>query len=201
MDALKYQELDKLTSELDCESLTDVPLCKHTVFKIGGPAARLITVFSDTALSGILRGLTRLELPYFVLGKGSNLLVGDEGYPGVALKLEFTSGGLMQDGVTLYAGAGMSLRAACVIARDEGLTGLEFAWGIPGSVGGAVYMNAGAYGGEMSSSGSGTWTPRAGFWTAPARSWALATEGAPSWTEEKLLPVRSSSCPTAIKMR
>lgn len=149
MDALKYQELDKLTSELDCESLTDVPLCKHTVFKIGGPAARLITVFSDTALSGILRGLTRLELPYFVLGKGSNLLVGDEGYPGVALKLEFTSGGLMQDGVTLYAGAGMSLRAACVIARDEGLTGLVFAWGIPGSVGGAVYMNAGAYGGEM----------------------------------------------------
>ena len=149
MDALKYEELDRLVSELDCESLRDEPLSKHTNFKIGGPAARLITVFNDRALSGILRGLAHIELPYFVLGRGSNLLVGDKGYPGVALKLEFTYGGIMQDGVTLYAGAGISLNGACAYAKEESLTGLEFAWQIPGSVGGAVYMNAGAYGGEM----------------------------------------------------
>ncbi len=149
MDALKYEELDRLVSELDCESLRDEPLSKHTNFKIGGPAARLITVFNDRALSGILRGLAHIELPYFVLGRGSNLLVGDKGYPGVALKLEFTYGGIMQDGVTLYAGAGMSLNGACAYAKEESLTGLEFAWQIPGSVGGALYMNAGAYGGEM----------------------------------------------------
>lgn len=157
MDDLKYQELDRLAATLDCESRANEPLSKYTKFKIGGPASRLITVFCDEALSGILRTLSRLELPYFVLGKGSNLLVGDKGYHGVALMLEFNPGGIMQDGVTLYAGAGMSLNGACVIARDECLTGLEFAWQIPGSVGGAVYMNAGAYGGEMKDVISRVW--------------------------------------------
>lgn len=151
-----YRELDRLTAELGsgelcCESLRDEPLCRHTTFKIGGPADRFITVESEEQLSRILRELARLELPYFVLGRGSNLLVGDKGYPGVALKLEnfFASAGVMEDGESVSAGAGISLAGLCVFARDEGLTGLEFAWGIPGSVGGAVYMNAGAYGGEM----------------------------------------------------
>ena len=146
-----YQELDRLAAELDCVCLADEPLAPRTTFKIGGPADRLITVESYEQLSGILRALARLELPYFVLGKGSNLLVGDRGYPGVVLALEgiFTSGGLSRDGTVFSCGAGMSLAAACILARDEGLSGLEFAWGIPGSVGGAVYMNAGAYGGEI----------------------------------------------------
>lgn len=151
-----YRELDRLTAELGsgelcCESLQDEPLCRHTTFQIGGPADRLITVESEEQLSRILRELKRLELPYFVLGRGSDLLVGDKGYPGVALKLDnfFASAGLMEDGESVSAGAGISLGGLCVFARDEGLTGLEFAWGIPGSVGGAVYMNAGAYGGEM----------------------------------------------------
>ena len=159
-----YRELDRLTAELGsgelcCESLQDEPLCRHTTFKIGGSVDRLITVESEEQLSRILRELKRLELPYFVLGKGSDLLVGDKGYPGVALKLEnfFASAGLMEDGESVSAGAGISLGGLCVFARDEGLAGLEFAWGIPGSVGGAVYMNAGAYGGEMKDVISRVW--------------------------------------------
>ena len=154
MDDLKYQELDRLAIELDCEVLRDEPLSKHTSFKIGGPVRRLITIYNYEPLSGILRELSRLELPYFVLGKGSNLLAGAGGYPGVALVLEgvFNSAAAISienEGMTIRSGAGVSLAATCVFARDEGLTGLEFAWQIPGSVGGAVYMNAGAYGGEL----------------------------------------------------
>lgn len=154
MDDLKYQELDRLTAELDCELVRDEPLSKYTKFKIGGPARRLITIYNYEPLSGIVRGLSRLGLPYLVLGKGSNLLIGDKGYPGVAIMLEgvfnsAASNRVEKGGRIISSGAGVSIAAACVLAQNEGLTGLEFAWGIPGSVGGAVYMNAGAYGGEM----------------------------------------------------
>ncbi len=154
MDDLKYQELDRLTAELDCELVRDEPLSKYTKFKIGGPARRLITIYNYEPLSGIVRGLSRLELPYLVLGRGSNLLIGDKGYPGVAIMLEgvfnsAASNRVEKGGRIISSGAGVSIAAACVLAQNEGLTGLEFAWGIPGSVGGAVYMNAGAYGGEM----------------------------------------------------
>ncbi len=113
MDDLKYQELDRLAVELDCEVLRDEPLSKHTNFKIGGPARRLITIYNYEPLSGILRELSRLELPYFVLGKGSNLLVGDDGYPGVALMLEgvFNSAAAISienEGMTIRSGAGVS---------------------------------------------------------------------------------------------
>lgn len=154
MEDLKYNELDRFLAELDCEVVQDEPLSKHTNFMIGGPARRFVTVYNYEPLSGVIRELSRLELPYLVLGRGSNLLIGDKGYPGVAIMLEgvfnsAASNRVENGGSTISSGAGVSLAAACVFARDEGLTGLEFAWGIPGSVGGAVYMNAGAYGGEM----------------------------------------------------
>lgn len=147
----EYSTLDTAARKLGCQLLRDEPLAPRTTFKIGGPARRLITVEDEEQLSGILGTLSQLELPWFVLGRGSNLLVGDRGYQGVVLVLEgiFESAGLMDDGVTLKAGVGMSLASACIFARENGLTGLEFAWGIPGSVGGAIYMNAGAYGGEI----------------------------------------------------
>lgn len=151
-NALKYEELDKLTAELGCESLTGVPLAQYTTFRIGGPADRLVTVETMGQLAEVRKTLTRLELPNFVLGRGSNLLVGDRGYSGVAIVLGggiFQGISVMKDGVTFHAGAGNSLAAACVSAYECGLTGLEFARGIPGTLGGAVYMNAGAYGGEM----------------------------------------------------
>ncbi len=154
MDALKFKELDRFLTELDCEVVHDEPLSKHTNFMIGGPARRFVTVYNYEPLSGVIRELSRLELPYLVLGRGSNLLIGDKGFPGVAVMLEgvynsAASNRLENGDSIISSGAGVSLNAACAYAKDEGLTGLEFAWGIPGSVGGAVYMNAGAYGGEM----------------------------------------------------
>lgn len=148
---INYAQLDREAAALGCAVLCQEPLAPRTTFKIGGPADRIITVENTVQLSGLLRLLHGAGIPKLVLGRGSNLLVGDRGFRGVALCLEgeFKSVALLADGVTLRAGAGASLASACAGARGNGLTGLEFAWGIPGSVGGAVYMNAGAYGGEM----------------------------------------------------
>lgn len=149
--SLDYSALDQAAARLGCRVLRDEPLAPRTTFKIGGPAGRLVIAEDGEQLSGILKTLAQLELPWFVLGRGSNLLVGDRGYPGAVIVLEgeFESVKLMEGGAVLRAGAGMSLASVCLFARDNGLTGLEFAWGIPGSIGGAVYMNAGAYGGEI----------------------------------------------------
>lgn len=148
---IDYTQLDREAAALGCAVLCQEPLGPRTTFKIGGPADRLIAVENTAQLSGLLRFLHEVGIPRLVLGRGSNLLVGDRGFRGAALCLEgeFKSVALLADGVTLRAGAGASLASACAAARDNSLAGLEFAWGIPGSVGGAVYMNAGAYGGEM----------------------------------------------------
>lgn len=125
-------------------------MSKHTSFKIGGNAQALIEVTNNEGLIDILSRCKEAKVPYFILGKGSNLLVSDNGIEGVVIKL----GGVftqikMLDPETIYCGAGVSLAKLCTFACEQGLSGLEFAWGIPGSVGGAAYMNAGAYGGEM----------------------------------------------------
>lgn len=151
MPSTDYSRLDRQAAALGCPVVENAPLAPRTTFKIGGPADRLITVESEEQLAALLALLAEERLPWMVLGRGSNLLVGDRGYRGAALALEgaFQSATLMKDGATVKLGAGMSLAAACVFARDNGLSGLEFAWGIPGTVGGALYMNAGAYGGEV----------------------------------------------------
>ena len=149
--SLDYSPLDRQAAALGCEIARYKPLAPHTTFKIGGPADRLVTVGSEEQLSGILSVLGEWGLPMLILGRGSDLLVRDKGFRGAVIRLggAFESASLLEDGVTLRAGAGMSLAAACMFLRDMGLCGMEFAWGIPGSIGGAVYMNAGAYGGEM----------------------------------------------------
>lgn len=125
-------------------------MSKYTTFKIGGNAQALIKVTSNEGLTDILRKCTEEEIPVFVLGKGSNLLVSDNGIEGVVIKLEGIFNHIkMIDDETIYCGAGVSLAKLCSYACEHSLSGLEFAWGIPGSVGGALYMNAGAYGGEM----------------------------------------------------
>ncbi len=123
---------------------------KHTTFKIGGNAQALIKVTSNEGLIDILKKCKECQIPVFILGKGSNLLVSDNGIDGVVIKLDgvFTKIKMI-DEETIYCGAGVSLAKLCSYACEHGLSGLEFAWGIPGSVGGALYMNAGAYGGEM----------------------------------------------------
>lgn len=146
-----FLPLDQAALALGCSVAADEPLAPHTTFRIGGPACRLITVKTSAQLSGILAAAEAADIPWFVLGKGSNVLVGDRGFPGLVICLDgdFKKVILLSDGKTFQAGAAASLASLCAAAREQGLTGIEFAWGIPASVGGALYMNAGAYGGEM----------------------------------------------------
>lgn len=129
--------------------LLNEPMSRHTTFRAGGEAACLIKVQNAEQLSKLLRFLNQSEREYFVLGNGSNLLVGDKGYEGVIMQLAGEFGTVSTNGTLLKAGAGVPLSKAARAAAEAGLSGLEFASGIPGSVGGAVVMNAGAYGGEM----------------------------------------------------
>ena len=125
-------------------------MSKYTTFKIGGNAQAIIKVTNNEGLIDILAKCKECEIPVFILGKGSNLLVSDNGIDGVVIKLDGKFNDIKQiDAETIYCGAGVSLAKLCSFACDCGLSGLEFAWGIPGSVGGAIYMNAGAYGGEI----------------------------------------------------
>ena len=145
-----FAPLDQAAGRLGIRCLREEPMAPRTTFKVGGPADRLLFLETEGQLCGALEALEKAGLPWMVLGNGSNLLVSDLGIRGAVLCLsgDFKKIALLPDGHTLHAGAGASLATACAFARDQGLSGLEFAWGIPGSVGGAAYMNAGAYGGE-----------------------------------------------------
>ncbi len=121
----------------------------HTSFKIGGKADYFVNVRSIEELKKVINKAKILGIPFFILGKGSNLLVSDKGIEGVVICLTSLNDITVCDDV-IVAQAGASLAQVCVKACENNLTGLEFAYGIPGTVGGGLYMNAGAYGGEMS---------------------------------------------------
>ena len=125
------------------------PMKNHTTFKIGGPAQYYVTPESVTQIQEVVSLCRDKNIPLHVIGNGSNILVGDDGVDGVVLALFNTFSDYEIKDNVITAQAGMSLIKLAVIALREGLTGLEFASGIPGSVGGAVYMNAGAYDGQM----------------------------------------------------
>ncbi len=125
------------------------PLAAHTTFKIGGPAAVFVQPAQEDQLCSTIALCRELSVPYYVLGNGSNTLFGDKGWNGAVICLAGLRGEVHQEGDNLWAPAGMPLNMLCMAALRASLTGLEFAYGIPGTVGGAVYMNAGAYGGEM----------------------------------------------------
>lgn len=146
----KTEIIFNLAEILGCDARKDEPMNKHTTFKIGGNADAYIKVNSLSKLSAILKECRQSEVDYMILGNGSNLLVSDEGIKGAVIRLDgdFRQITLIDD-TTIYCGAGASLAYLCKFALKCGLTGLEFAWGIPGTVGGAVFMNAGAYDGEM----------------------------------------------------
>lgn len=130
--------------------LWDEPMKNHTSFKIGGPAAALCVPKDRRQLRELVGFVQREGVDSWYIGNGSNLLVSDAGLNGIAILLDSSFDGEIElDGTVLLAPAGKKLSAVCAAACAAGLTGLEFAYGIPGSVGGAVYMNAGAYGGEM----------------------------------------------------
>ena len=140
------QNLEKYSIPYVC----DEPLAKHTSFRIGGPAKVLCTPADGRQLIRALGLCDQLGVRRYLLGKGSNVLFSDAGFDGAVICTAAFSGAprLGDDGI-VEADAGLGLNQLCRAAQAWGLTGLEFAYGIPGSVGGAVYMNAGAYGGEI----------------------------------------------------
>lgn len=147
---MNTQRLFETARACGCEILMNEPLCAHTTFKIGGSCIALIEVNSAQSLRKLLDAARADGVRIFVLGKGSNVLFADEGFDGVVLHIAGEMGEVRMLGETsIYAQAGCSLVKLCRFALENSLTGLEFAYGIPGTVGGAVFMNAGAYGGEM----------------------------------------------------
>ena len=129
--------------------LTEEPMSRHTTFRIGGEAACFIRISSEEQLRKLIPYFENVGVEYFVLGKGSNLLVGDKGYPGVILQISDACQQIEAEENRLQVQAGAALSKVAFFAMERGLEGLEFAAGIPGTVGGGVVMNAGAYGGEM----------------------------------------------------
>ena len=124
------------------------PMKKHTTFRVGGPADVLVQP-DETALAAIRALCRQYHVSYSFIGNGSNLLVGDKGIRGVVIEMTDPMGNIEVDGTKITAQAGAMLSKIANTAASNGLGGMEFAAGIPGSVGGAVVMNAGAYGGEM----------------------------------------------------
>lgn len=145
----RIEALKQILDTAGCRYRCEEPLRLHTSFRIGGPAELFITPSSPLQASAALDGCRRLGVPFFVMGNGSNLLAPDEGVRGAVVAFGAAMSGIVRRGNTLIAEAGATLSQLCRFAQQEGLSGLEFAWGIPGSVGGAVRMNAGAYGGEI----------------------------------------------------
>ena len=125
------------------------PLAAHCTFKIGGPAQLFVQPQTEQQLCSAAALCKEQAVRYYLLGNGSNILFADEGFAGVVIDIAALGSDIAVEGNMLTAGAGVRLAALCRAALEHGLSGLEFAYGIPGTVGGAVYMNAGAYGGEM----------------------------------------------------
>lgn len=128
---------------------TEEAMSQHTTFKIGGPADYFLMPDKGEDVGRVIKICKEKEIPYFILGNGSNLLVGDGGYRGAVIQIYRNMSSVTVEGNEITAQAGALLSAVAATAKNASLTGFEFAGGIPGTIGGAVVMNAGAYGGEM----------------------------------------------------
>ncbi|NMO94775.1 UDP-N-acetylmuramate dehydrogenase [Paenibacillus lemnae] len=145
------QQLKTLLEPLNIGALHwNEPLAKYTTWKIGGPADVLVVPENKEQLAELLSTLHKAQIPWIQLGRGSNMLISDKGIRGVVIKLGEGFDEASFNGEVAFAGGSMSFVKLSVLAGKEALTGLEFAGGIPGSVGGAVYMNAGAHGSDVS---------------------------------------------------
>lgn len=147
MNNTLVSELSNITDKQNI--LLDEPMSCHTTFRVGGKADCFVIPQNFTEAAEIVRLLLRSNIPYYILGNGSNLLVSDEGYRGVIINIAKGLDDINVNGCQIEAGAGAMLSKVSSVAISNGLKGLVFASGIPGSVGGAIVMNAGAYGGEM----------------------------------------------------
>lgn len=141
---------EKLCHLLGAEQvLKDEPMSRHTTFRIGGPADYFAVPRSAEEIKDTIAICRQEGTPYYILGNGSNLLVGDKGYRGVVIQVYKNLNQIRTEGELIYAQAGALLSKIAAEALEHSLKGFEFASGIPGTLGGAVMMNAGAYGGEM----------------------------------------------------
>ncbi len=144
-------EVLAFADKLGCCCILDEPLKKHTTFKIGGDCTAMVLANSEQSIASMLRFCTENDIKTLVIGNGSNLLVSDKGFDGVVIVVGKDYQGIkLLDDTTIEVLAGTTLSQLCMFALQNELTGLEFAYGIPGTVGGAVFMNAGAYDGDIS---------------------------------------------------
>ncbi len=147
---MNTREITNHLTAVGCRVSEHEPLSAHTSFKIGGAADWLVTVSNCEQASAVLQLCHHEQIPLFFLGNGSNLLVSDNGVAGIVLRVDGGKDTLAVNGTQITAGAGVPLTRLCRFACEHGLSGVEFAYGIPGTVGGGTYMNAGAYGGQLS---------------------------------------------------
>lgn len=146
---LNINELSQLCDTLGCRIIPECTLSEYITFRFGGPCRALIGVNSADSAAKLLRYLKEGEIRYGVLGRGSNVIVPDDGFDGVILLFGSDFAKIETDGTTMRCDAGALLASACVHAQQASLSGLENLFGIPGTIGGALYMNAGAYGSEI----------------------------------------------------
>lgn len=150
MMVINITNLKNIASTFGCSFKENASMKEYTTFRTGGNSPLLISPNSITALREILKECNESDIPYTVLGNGSNVLVDDNGLKSIVIHIADDLNKItLLDETTIFCEAGVKLGTLCNFALDNSLTGLEFAFGIPGSVGGAIFMNAGAYGGEM----------------------------------------------------
>lgn len=150
MIRVNQQFYEKLIQIIPQEAIIiNANMKEHTTFRVGGCVQYLIRIKEISKVVDILFLLNEYKISYFILGNGSNLLVSDMGYSGAMIQLQPDEGSISINGTRISVSAGTRLSTVANMAADYSLKGFEFAAGIPGTIGGAVYMNAGAYGGEM----------------------------------------------------
>ncbi|MBQ9808182.1 MAG: UDP-N-acetylmuramate dehydrogenase [Ruminococcus sp.] len=146
---IDMNSLTQLCERLGCRITPECPLSEYVTFRFGGPCRALISVNSAESAAELMRYMKENSVRYGILGRGSNVIAADEGFDGVILLFGSDFASISIDGTTIRCDAGALLASACVHAQQSGLSGMENLFGIPGTVGGALYMNAGAYGSEM----------------------------------------------------
>ena len=149
MTTEQINKIKELALSFGFECSENVPLSRYTTFGIGGACPLMIEAGSEQGTAELVREMTSEKLPFYIIGKGSNLLVEDGDISMIFLHMGKAMSDISEENGVITCQAGAALSAVSAFARDKGLTGLEFAYGIPGNIGGAVFMNAGAYGGEM----------------------------------------------------
>lgn len=147
MNVVFYDEIKRILPT--AEIMYHEPMSKHTTFRVGGVADVFVKISETEQLAKLIPQLAANGISYYVIGKGSNLLVGDKGFRGVIIQLDEAFDEVKVNHNVMTVSAGASMAKVAKVAQQNGLAGFEFAAGIPGTIGGGVIMNAGAYGGEM----------------------------------------------------